>query len=376
MPNPDAIVSSDIQFDPPLDRSAAEQVGADGGVTVVLDGERRVAIDPQDPRSIAFVEILDGLRAAHRPVYLEIDPTSSVITRLAIPIIGRVIGVGADEHGTLAIELDASHAVHRLRLAGPDATDLEARLREALDRRRPVLVVDDDAHEILDVRDYTPGPDDGPLPPFPRPRPWPSLPWLIRPWLQRIWWWPYWPWRWFDTVSQKHAQWLFDTMKATNCAPLTAAAPCIPFMYPDNGCWARANEMCRLMSNVGDASRKVWITHGSGWLHAKTRNHPQCYIEWSWHVAPTILVRGPWFFLVRRMVIDPSLATGPLTESSWKSLMQDTTATLVGTAASQYWPSGGTDPTYAQTNADLQTHRLLLKTRSVQIGPPPYANCP
>ena len=56
--------------------------------------------------------------------------------------------------------------------------------------------------------------------------------------------------------------------------------------------------------------------------------------------------------------------------------MQDAAATLVDTDASQYSYGGGTDPTYSQTNIDLQTHRLLLKARSLQIGPPPYANCP
>lgn len=380
MPNPDAIVARRIRFDPPLDGAPGELLEAEGGLTVELDGERRIALDPKDPRSVGFVEILDGLRELRRPVYLELDPTTSAITRLAIPLVGHVIGIGATEPGVLQIELDTSHAVHRLPLGGPDSADLEARVREALDRRRPIILVDDDAHRILDLRDFTPGPDDGPLPPFPEPKLPPRWPWpfdRIWKWLHIIWWWPYWPWWWLYFVSLKHAQWLFDTMKATNCDPSTAPAPCIPFMYPDNGCWARANEMCRLMANMGEASRKVWITRSPAKpLHAATRNHPQCYIEWYWHVAPTILVRGPWFFLLRRMVIDPSLATGPLTESSWRLLMQDAAATLVDTDASQYSYGGGTDPTYSQTNIDLQTHRLLLKARSLQIGPPPYANCP
>jgi hypothetical protein len=380
MPNPDAIVARTIRFDPPLDRTPAEQLAADGGLTVELDGERRVPLDPRDPRSVGFVEILDGLRELRRPVYLDVDPVSGAITRLVIPLVGHVVRVDSSEPGFLGIELTGSQAVHRLRLGTPDAPDLERRIRDALDRKRPLIVIEDDSHLIFDLRDYTPGPDDGPLPPFPAPIPelfWPLQ--LIRRWLLIIWWWPYWPWWWFWVVSMTHARWVFDQMKATNCAPLTASAPCIPFMYPDNGCWARANEMCRLMAVMGEPSRKVWITRSPAKpLHASTRNHPQCFIEWYWHVAPTILVRGPWFFQLRRMVIDPSLATGPITKDQWRLTMQDAAASLQDTDAAQYsyMSPGSTDPTYAQTNADLQTHRLLLKARSLQIGPPPYANCP
>lgn len=381
MPNPDAIVSSRIQFDPPLEGDPADALRAEGGLTVELAGERRISLDPADPRSIGYVEILDGLRRLRRPVYLELDPATDRITRLEIPQVGHVVGLTSRAPGVLDVELDTSHAVHQLRLAGPDAAEFEGRLRAALETRGVVILVDNDAHEIFDLRDFTPGPDDGPLPPFPEPRlprfPIPLLD-IIWRFIHKIWWWPYWPWWWFYTVSMKRAQGIFDAMKATNCDPLTAPAPCISFMYPDNGCWARANEMCRLMTVMGEASRKVWITRGVKSLEAKTRNHPSCVIKWYWHVAPTIAVRGPWFWQIRRMVIDPSLTTGPVTEAGWKNIMQDSTATLEDTKAAQYSYNspGSTDPTFSQTNADLALHRLLLKNRSLQIGPPPYANCP
>jgi hypothetical protein len=379
MPNPNAIIAQEIRFDPPLDRSPGELLEAEGGLTLELDRGRRITLDAKDPRSVGFAEILDGLRVLRRPVYLEIDPATSAITRLVIPSVGRVIGIESREPGMLHVQLDGSHAVHRLRLDSLDGPDLERQLRDAFDRERLVILIEDDAHEIFDLRDYRPGPDDRPLPPFPKPRPefWPIR--LVRKWLRVIWWWPYWPWWWFWGVSMKHAQWLFDQMRATNCDPLTASAPCIPFMYPDDGCWARANEMCRLMGIMGESPRKVWITRGpTKDLKAATRNHPQCFIEWYWHVAPTILVRGPWFFQVRRMVIDPSLTIGPVTKDAWRLVMQDAAASLQDTDAGQYYYNspGSTDPTYSLTNADLQTHRLLLKARSLQIGPPPYANCP
>jgi hypothetical protein len=380
MPNENALISSRIQFDPPFEGDPAEALRREGGLSVILADDRRVSLDPTDERSVGFVEILDGLRQLRRPVYLELDPGTNAIARLEVPLVGHVIGLSSTTAGVLDVQLDTSHAVHRLRLDGPDAGDIEATLRQALDTKSLILLVDDVGGDILDLRGFTPGPDDGPLPPFPEPKlpkfPVPILDviWRI---LRKLWFWPYWPWWWFWTVSMKRAQGIFDAMRATNCDPLTAAAPCIPFMFPDNGCWARANEMCRLMSAMGEASRKVWITRGVKSLHADTRNHTQCYIEWYWHVAPTIAVRGPWFWQIRRMVIDPSLTTGPVTESGWKAIMQDSTATLEDTDASQYGYGGGTDPTYSQTNYDLQVHRLLLKARSLQPGgPPPYAHCP
>jgi hypothetical protein len=166
-------------------------------------------------------------------------------------------------------------------------------------------------------------------------------------------------------------------MAATSCDPLTVPAPCIPFRYPDDGCWARAHEMCRLMINLGLSPRKVWIDHSAGSvLHVSTRNNPKCYVEWGWHVAPTLCVRGPTFFQTRRMVIDPSLFTSPVSEATWKGVQGDPNATLTHTGADQFWHGGGTDPTYSASNAILAQYRLALQSRAVQVGAPPYANCP
>jgi hypothetical protein len=164
-------------------------------------------------------------------------------------------------------------------------------------------------------------------------------------------------------------------MAATTCAPLTVPVPCIPFMYPDDGCWARAHEMCRLMIAMGLTPRKVWIDAGT-LLHAATKNNPQCYVEWYWHVAPTLCVRGPKLFQTQRMVIDPSLFTSPVPEATWKGVQGDPSATLTHTGADQFFHGGGTDPTYSTSNATLAQYRSKLQLRAIQVGPPPYANCP
>jgi hypothetical protein len=378
MLSPNAVVSNVIRFEPPLDRVPAELLRAEPGLFVELQEGRRARLDPADPRSVGFVQILDGLSKLRLPVYLEIDPATSVITRLLIPHVSRVVGARPIDEGALGVELALSQGRHTLRRGQPDFEELDRLLREAVANRRPVILTEDDEHNIIDIRFFEPAPG-VPLPPFPPEVPplekWP--PRWIRDLVDWIWRWKWWPWWWFRCISMTRAQQVFDAMKATSCDPLTVPPPCIPFLYPDDGCWARAHEMCRLMINLGLSPNKVWIRASPGyWLHVNTRNNPACYVDWGWHVAPTLCVHGPGFFRTQSMVIDPSLFTTPVSKPTWKGVQGDPNATLTDSDASQYWPSGGTDPTYSDTNFRLAYYRLQLQNRAIQQGPPPYAACP
>src|SRR5258708_33613762 len=222
-----------------------------------------------------------------------------------MPYIARVTNMRAAEDG-LEVALEPSQARHVLQRGSPDFAEFEARLREAMRSNGPLILTDDDTHNIIDVRAFMPGPD-GPLPPFPKPER------LKLPWPIRLWRWPWWPWWcwWYcwGCISATRAQQVFDAMSATSCAPLTVPAPCIPFLYPDDGCWARAHEMCRLMILMGLAPEKVWIQGG---LYVSTRNDPNCHVRWGWHVATTLCVRGPRFLQTQAMVIDPALFQTPV----------------------------------------------------------------
>ena len=372
MPNPNAVVSLVLRIDPPLD---GETVG-EGGFSIELEGGRRARIERTDKNAGGLTRILDGLRQLRRPVYLELEPATTAITRLLIPHVSRVSSIDPIDTGVLSVEFELSHARHLLRSSTPDAGELETLLREASRNFSPVVVTETDAHEIIDVRPYSFGPE-GDVPHFPRPEfparvPW-SIEWIKDQWW-RLWCWPCWPWWWFKCLSAKGAQQVFDTMKATSCNPLTVPPPCIPFLYPDDGCWGRASEMCRLMINLGLSPKKVWI---QGSLHASTRNNPNCQIFWGWHVAPTLCVRGPTIFQSQQMVIDPSLFNTPVSQATWKGVQGDPNASLTPSAASIFYLWGNvTDPGYVQTNQVLATYRLQLQNRSLQIGPPPYAACP
>ncbi|SRR6266496_3481959 len=381
MPNPNAVVSTVARIDQPVDRPIDEMARSDRGFSFELSDGHRLRLDPASPNAAGYARLLSELHRLKLPVYLEFDPGPSTVTRLLIPRVGRVIAVTAIDDRGFAVELEPSHARHVLPLAAPDFVEMEKQLRDAVESGKPVIVTADDRNVILHVRAFVPGPD-GPLPPLPLPRPkaplWPLRPWWIR-WLRRLWYWPCWPWWWCwwwcrGCLSPTRAQQVFDALAATTCDPLTVPAPCIPFKYPDDGCWARAHEMYRLMLNMGITARKVWID-ASTRLHTPTRNHPNCFVEWGWHVAPTVLVCTS-FCSRTRMVIDPSLFTTPVTEASWKAVQGDPGATLTDTGGTQFWHSGGTDPTYADTNYYLNVYRLQLQNRALSIGPPPYAGCP
>lgn len=367
---PEGILSAVIRM-PPRDQSREELLERDE-LTVELEGGRRVRLDPGDPRSLGFAATLDGLSDLGLPVYLELNPEAATIARLLIPLVARVADLLPAEDGGLDVRLEPSHGRHWVKGGAPDFEDVTRRLREAMERRVPVVVIEDDSHEIFDVRDFTPGPKGPSFPlgpePFPRPVPW----W--RRWLLLIWYWHWWPWWWFvcwfrcsSTATAKQA---FAAMAATTCDPLTVPAPCIPFLYPDDGCWARAHEMCRLMVDMGLHPKKVWI---QGSLHVVTKNNPNCYVDWGWHVAPTLCVRKS-FFKCHDLVIDPALFDDPVTKATWKGVQGDPNATLTDSNWTDYY-FGTTDPNYTDTNYYLSYFRLQLQNRANQQGPPPYAHC-
>lgn len=380
MPNPNAFVAAVTRIEQlPSERVTAEGLQTEaGGFSVEFEKERAARLDPQDRRSAGFGRVLEVLRRAALPAYVEVND-AGLITRLLVPVVAKVAAV-VEDADAVSVELEVSHARHVLSRSNPDFDELLGALREARDNGETVAVTEEEGHEIIDVRAYR--------------RPFEPEPGEVRREWWRYWFWP-WNWLWWlfclifccrGCVSAHRAQELFDLCAAQTCDPTTVPPPCIPFLYPDDGCWGRAHEMCRLMIAAGAAPRKVWIY--STWparLHVDTRNNPQCFVEWGWHVAPTLCVRArrrfPFLFCrAETRVIDPSLFTTPVSEATWKGVQGDPAAQLVPTAASIFYRSSGgstqTDPAYTQTNQVLDTYRAQLLLRSTQVGPPPYANCP
>ncbi len=361
MANPHALVDGILSLSPRAETLRAARAGPSSPrfVTVQFHGGRSGLLDMTSPRSVVWAEVLESLQQANAPAYVELDPATHVITQLLCPL---TVGVGAltptPAGDALEVELLISQARHYLRRTHPDFQHLQETLQAARAQGSQVVVTETpDTHEIIDVR------------PLPRhlapkaPLSWERPP-SAAPGLE------------VAPVTPSRAQALFTLVSGKTCCPATAASPCIPFQYPDDGCWGRAHEMCRLMIDAGAQPQKVWIY---GNLRAATYNHPSCQVLWGWHVAPILLVSSGTSTEVR--VIDPSLCSGPVPQNTWAGLQGDPSATLVQSSAAVFHRSyNGTvtydDANYTMTQQVLNTYRLQLRLRAVGAdGPPPYLNC-
>jgi hypothetical protein len=320
-------------------------------------------IDATTAQGAVWSQVLDALQKSQAPAYVEIDPVSTQITKVLMPYvvgIGEIKATGGDDG--VEVELVISHAKHFLRKNHPHFASLLAKLKAAQASGAKLAVTEDPiSHEVLEVTDL-PGAGGH----FPGEAGAPEA----------------------DTetgdggmvtegiLTLMQVQRLYDLMNSKVCCPAGAAAPCIPFEYPDDGCWGRAHEMYRLMANEGVQASKIWIY---GNLRAATINNPHCEVHWRWHVAPTLLVDTGGH--QQTYVIDPSLFPGPVPQATWAGVQGDPNAALIPSAGSVFYRDRNgstvrTDPTFTETNIVLDTYRSQLRLRATGAdGPPPYPAC-
>jgi hypothetical protein len=116
----------------------------------------------------------------------------------------------------------------------------------------------------------------------------------------------------------------------------------IPWNYPNDCCYNRAHVMARELQAVGVDVGKVWnyapppIAYIANPLRVSTSNDPKGYVEWGYHVAPTVPVADSRNN-VTRMVLDPSIAASPMTPEQWKSLQGQPLSKLVFTNSEPYY---------------------------------------
>lgn len=336
-------------------------------------GDRSVTLSEQVGRPAAVADLVRSLVEIGRPVAFLLDPGTDRVAEVRVPLVARV-GRMREDAGRLAVELVPSQTRFEVVLDEPGER-IAAALRDAAQDRSVLVVTADDRHRILDARPVDP---ELRLPPWvlePLP-PSPAPPWYRRflsfSWTSGAF--EYLAWLLFPISSTKARQ-VFDALSLLSCEPVTVPAPCIPFRYPDDGCWGRAHEMCRLMTGMSVRSRKVWI---QGWLTTPTKNHPSCEVHWGWHVAPTVRVRSWWFLpFGSTRVVDPALFTAVVSQTTWKGVQGDPNATLTGSSRHIFYLWGSeTDADNSKTEGVLATYRGMLQARSLSAaGPPPYAAC-
>ena len=347
MPNPNAVIARVQRLGAAGEAGGAEAAQA-GGMTVTFEDGRTARLPP-GRRAPAWRQMLEFTRQYGVPAYVELDPDTSVITRVLIPTRARILALDAVADGNYEVRFTESQAGHYLLRGNPDFADLLNALEAARDSGTAVLITATrDEHEIIDVRP-APVPTQSPGPPPEDPPP--------------------------SIVSEAQATQLFNAMAATSCDPFTIPPGCIPFLFPDDGCYARAHEMVRLMRLQNIEAEKIWIfASGDNNLKPATANHPDCKVGWWYHVAPTLQVTTSSG--TEKRVIDPSLMSGPATADAWRQRQADLAATFQYTDATPFWPNnGGNDDDYTLTNMYLQQKRLLLQDRVNDYGPLPYT-CP
>ena len=150
--------------------------------------------------------------------------------------------------------------------------------------------------------------------------------------------------------------------------------PHIPFQYPANGCWARAQEMSRIIErhldgNRGDVVLKVWHY---GDLVVQTENNPECTVEWGFHVAPAVMVEGDL------MLLDPSLFDHPVPFDTWRlrQLREPSQTTRYALTSRQIYNRLLSGDLFVETQreaeASLEEFRTLLFKQIYERGPIPY----
>jgi hypothetical protein len=318
-------------------------------VTVSFKTGQTGRLDLKDPLSAHWANMIDRQAQANQPVYVEIDEETGVITELLIPQIFTVERLRTDEYGNLLVHLHQSHAIHAVLKSDTNFTAMRDSLQTALDDGSERLITSTlNDLEIIDVRKPQGNPSESYEPP---PTPAPDPP-----------------------VTPARAIQIFNDMNSESCAACNPSSSCITFLYPRNGCWIRAHLMAYKMRGYSppEDPEKLFI---EGSLDPYAPNDPDCGLTWGWgwHIAPTLMVSMPGGN--EKRVIDPSLASGPVSEAEWTSLNNPSgTPNLTTLQWTVYNPKiTGSTATEAQAQSDMQLYRDALKSNCLTFGPPPYS---
>src|SRR6266436_4598356 len=125
MPNQNAIVGLVGKINPQVEKlSPAEFLRKNpDGVSIEFEGDQTARLFPGD-RAAGMLHILEQLRQMRAPVYVEVRPETREIIRLLIPLVTRVTAISEAQGDEVRVELQLSHAVHRLATANPDFSQL------------------------------------------------------------------------------------------------------------------------------------------------------------------------------------------------------------------------------------------------------------
>src|SRR5882672_9440875 len=145
MPNQNAIVGLIGKIDPQVEKLSSAEFWRQNpdGVSIQFEGDQTARLLPGD-RAAGMLRILEQLRQMKAPVYVEMRPETREIIRLLIPLVTRVAAISEPRGEEVRVELQLSHAVHRLVTTNPDFAQLLETLRAALEKKSWLVVTETD----------------------------------------------------------------------------------------------------------------------------------------------------------------------------------------------------------------------------------------
>ena len=261
-------------------------------------------LDPATPEWSAWGFALSQLQRYELPAYIEADSETGSILEYQVPVSGRIARLDPLAGRGHRILLEGTFCFFRLHESNPNFERYwEILLRAREDVSTVILTRKDEPCEIVDLR-ISPQPRG----PAPARRATPlcnSGPGEIQP------------------VTMDCLNAMFNLVYGKNCIPQAETTDCIPFLFSDYGCEARAHKMCELISSHVTPAKVLNYPLPNGTLTVKTPNvpkcclDPNCFLEWTIHIAPVLPVdTGGGITAI--YVIDPSLFPGgPVTLANW-----------------------------------------------------------
>lgn len=349
MPRPNAFVSSVV--DPSIRERVRPVIGGTGAgpvrVVLLFANGRRAWFDARSPGARRFARVLESLQEDGLPAYVEVSADDELL-RVLVPRTVRVVSLERRPSGDVVVHLSPSHAVHVLRASNPRFDELLRNLDQALRSGTAVAVTETTTRNgIEDVTRLDQPPFEHALAAGPEVGT-------------------------FTKVTLKKARQMFTHLEATSCSVSEVSSPCIPFLYPDDGCHARAHMMCEILLNdFGIESGKIWLYEKPGETYVvDTPNHPDCSVEWLYHVAT--VVKTPSGL----RVIDPSLFDHLVTAHTWRTKQFPNGEQVITdrTVFDHLRPDASieTDDSMQKTKTVLGEFRAKLIDRIEDLGAPPY----
>lgn len=169
---------------------------------------------------------------------------------------------------------------------------------------------------------------------------------------------------------------LFDYLSGLdtpNHAPANSKGT-IPFRFVEHGCEARAHEVCRILMSLGIRPTKVWAFGADELLNLTTDYHPDCTVQWGFHVAAAVqTVSG-----VR--ILDPSIESHPMTLGEFRTRFDNDQIHVEATGPEVYLMTQSrtlfkSDYSYIETRQFISAMNRAFELMLAYFPPPPYDHC-